>query len=113
MLPLKLLLEDPLVLPFMLQMCFSILQQEANRLLLQVKQEKMDRDDCNLDLKVEVNISSECSLSSGECLHLLDVVVQTSGWVRPHMRVPRAEPDQETGCYGNSSGYFGVFCCIC
>lgn len=39
----------------------------------------MDRDDCNLDLKVEVNISSECSLSSGECLHRLDIVVQTCG----------------------------------
>lgn len=79
MLPLKLLQEDPLVLPVMLQMCFSVLQQEANRLLLQVKQERMDKDDCNLDLKVEVNISSECSLSSGECLHQLNIVVQTSG----------------------------------
>lgn len=32
-----------------------------------VKQEKVERDDCNLDLKVEVNIRSECGLSTGEC----------------------------------------------
>lgn len=57
------------------QQSFSVLQQEENRLLLQVKQEKVDRDDCNLDLKVEVNISSECSLSSGECLRLQDMAV--------------------------------------
>lgn len=36
-----------------------------------MKQEQADGDDCNLDLKVEVNVSSECSLSSGECLHPL------------------------------------------
>lgn len=44
-----------------------------------MKQEKAERDDCNLDLKVEVNISSECSLSSGECLHPLDMALQMSG----------------------------------
>lgn len=51
----------------------SVSQQDENRLLLQVKQEKADGEaTCNLDLKVEVNISSECSLSSGECLGLLE-----------------------------------------
>lgn len=43
-----------------------MLQQDKSRLLPQVKQEKTD--DCNLDLKVEVNISSECSASPGERL---------------------------------------------
>lgn len=43
-----------------------LLQQDKNRLLPQVKQEGADRDNCNLDLKVEVNISSGCSLSPGE-----------------------------------------------
>lgn len=32
-----------------------------------VKQEKVEGDDCNLDLKVEVNIRAECGLSTGEC----------------------------------------------
>lgn len=45
-----------------------MLQQDKNRLLPQVKQEEADRDNCNLDLKVEVNISSGCSLSPGEWL---------------------------------------------
>lgn len=45
------------------------MQQGDNRLLPQVKQEAADGDNCNLDLKVEVNISSECSLSPGECPH--------------------------------------------
>lgn len=52
-----------------------MLQQDENRLLPQVKQEKADRDNCNLDLKVEVNISSECSLPPGECLHNLFAAV--------------------------------------
>lgn len=43
-----------------------MLQQDKIRLLPQVKQEKTD--DCNLDLKVEVNITSECSVSPGEWL---------------------------------------------
>lgn len=45
-----------------------MLQQDENRLLPQVKQEEADRDNCDLDLKVEVNISSGCSLSPGEWL---------------------------------------------
>lgn len=32
-----------------------------------VKREKVERDGCNLDLKVEVNIRAECGLSTGEC----------------------------------------------
>lgn len=38
-------------------------QQEETKVLPLVKQE---RDDCNLDLKVEVNIRGECGLSTGE-----------------------------------------------
>lgn len=54
--------------------CFFLLlstcsqQEEANGLLTLVKREKMEGDDCNLDLKVEVNIHSECGLSAGECV---------------------------------------------
>ncbi|XP_011615901.1 zinc finger protein 768-like isoform X1 [Takifugu rubripes] len=44
-----------------------ISKQDKIRLLPQVKQEKTD--DCNLDLKVEVNISSECSVSPGGAPH--------------------------------------------
>lgn len=40
-------------------------QQEESLPL--VKQEKVEGDDCNLDLKVEVNIRAECDLSTGEC----------------------------------------------
>lgn len=36
-------------------------------MLTLVKQEKVEGDDCNLDLKVEVNIRAECGLSTGEC----------------------------------------------
>lgn len=36
-------------------------------MLTLVKQEKEERDDCNLDVKVEVNIRAECGLSAGEC----------------------------------------------
>lgn len=36
-----------------------------------VKQEKVEGDDCNLDLKVEVNIRAECGLSTGEYCFLL------------------------------------------
>ncbi|XP_042340821.1 zinc finger and SCAN domain-containing protein 22-like isoform X2 [Plectropomus leopardus] len=39
-------------------------QAETNMFL--VKQEKVERDDCNLDLKVEVNIRAECGLSTVE-----------------------------------------------
>lgn len=84
----------------MLQSCFSVSPQEESRLLPQVKQEQAERGDCSLDLKVEVNVSSECSLSSGECLHL-----QMSGGVHPPRTVTRAELDQRPGCHGNSTGY--------
>ncbi|XP_029951066.1 zinc finger protein 628-like [Salarias fasciatus] len=39
-------------------------QQEDAKSLLLVKQEEEDRDECNLDLKVEVNIRAECGLST-------------------------------------------------
>ncbi|XP_076585099.1 uncharacterized protein LOC143319773 isoform X1 [Chaetodon auriga] len=42
--------------------CIS--KQEEINLLPVVKQEKVERDDCNLDLKVEVNIRAECGLST-------------------------------------------------
>lgn len=54
--------------------CFFLLlftytqQEEANGLLTFIKQEKVERDDCNLDLKLEVNIHPECGLSSGKCV---------------------------------------------
>lgn len=53
------------VLTFLL--LFTLSQQEEAKGLPLVKQEKVERDDCNLDLKVEVNIRSECGLSTGEC----------------------------------------------
>ena len=46
---------------------FAVSQQEESKVLPLVKQENVERDDCNLDLKVEVNIRSECGLSAGEC----------------------------------------------
>lgn len=52
---------------FMFQLLFTVLQQEEANMLPLVKQEKVERDDCNLDLKVEVNIRAECGLSAGEC----------------------------------------------
>lgn len=42
-----------------------------------VKQEKVEGDDCNLDLKVEVNIRAECGLSTGECNSVHDSEVST------------------------------------
>ncbi|XP_031596215.1 zinc finger protein 16-like isoform X3 [Oreochromis aureus] len=39
-------------------------KQEEAKMLTLVKQEKEERDDCNLDLKVEVNIRAECGLSA-------------------------------------------------
>lgn len=44
----------------------TLSRQEETKGLPLVKQEKVERDDCNLDLKVEVNIRSECGLSTGE-----------------------------------------------
>lgn len=41
-------------------------QQAETKVLPVVKREEEDRDDCNLDLKVEVNIKAECGLSAGE-----------------------------------------------
>ncbi|KAG7235887.1 hypothetical protein INR49_002085 [Caranx melampygus] len=41
-----------------------ISKQEETKVLPMVKQEKVERDDCNLDLKVEVNIRAECGLST-------------------------------------------------
>ena len=35
--------------------------------MLLVKQEKEERNNCNLDLKVEVNIRADGGLSDGEC----------------------------------------------
>uniref|UniRef100_UPI0037E919B7 uncharacterized protein n=1 Tax=Semicossyphus pulcher TaxID=241346 RepID=UPI0037E919B7 len=58
------------------------LSQEENQLFPQVKQEKEERDDCNLDLKVEVNIRAECGLSAAlepsEETPPRDMVVDTS-----------------------------------
>ncbi|XP_040001170.1 zinc finger protein 316-like isoform X2 [Xiphias gladius] len=42
----------------------QISKQEETKVLPLVKQEKVERDDCNLDLKVEVNIMAECGLST-------------------------------------------------
>lgn len=50
-----------------LKLFFTVRQQEETNVLPLVKQEKVERDDCNLDLKVEVNIRAECGLSAGEC----------------------------------------------
>lgn len=46
---------------------FTVSQQEETNALPLVKREKVERDGCNLDLKVEVNIRAECGLSTGEC----------------------------------------------
>lgn len=51
----------------MFQLLFTVSQQEETKVLPLVKQEKVEKDDCNLDLKVEVNIRAECGLSAGEC----------------------------------------------
>ncbi|KAM9314736.1 uncharacterized protein KZ484_024395 [Pholidichthys leucotaenia] len=60
----------------------QVSKQEGSKVLPLVKQEKEDGDDCNLDLKVEVNIRADCGLStdleqSEDHLHT-DVVVDTS-----------------------------------
>ncbi|XP_031732171.1 uncharacterized protein LOC116399278 [Anarrhichthys ocellatus] len=46
------------------KLLFTVSQQEETTLLPLVKQEKVESDDCNLDLKVEVNIRAECDLST-------------------------------------------------
>ncbi|XP_068178800.1 uncharacterized protein [Antennarius striatus] len=43
--------------------CFICMSKEASKMSPLVKQEKLERNDCNLDLKVEVNIRSECGLA--------------------------------------------------
>lgn len=54
--------------------CFFLLlftysqQEAANGLLTFVKQEKVEGNNCNLDLKVEVNIHPDCGLSAGKCV---------------------------------------------
>lgn len=50
-------------------------QEEANGLLTFVKQEKVEGDDCNLDLKLEVNIHPECGLSAGKCVSRMERAV--------------------------------------
>uniref|UniRef100_A0AAQ6IQ03 C2H2-type domain-containing protein n=1 Tax=Anabas testudineus TaxID=64144 RepID=A0AAQ6IQ03_ANATE len=59
--------DQPLVLPPPAtsegKACHQI-SKEDSKVLPLVKQEKVERDDCNLDLKVEVNIRAECGLST-------------------------------------------------
>ncbi|XP_035515369.1 uncharacterized protein LOC118326476 [Morone saxatilis] len=43
---------------------FHRISKDETKVLPLVKQEKVERDDCNLDLKVEVNIRAECGLST-------------------------------------------------
>ncbi|KAK2919585.1 hypothetical protein Q8A73_003956 [Channa argus] len=43
---------------------FHHISKEETKVLPLVKQEKVEQDDCNLDLKVEVNIRAECGLST-------------------------------------------------
>lgn len=64
-----------------------------------VKQEKVEREDCNLDLKVEVNIRAECGLSTGECgfvhesvrvssiLHMVPMVTLVLIQVKQNMKI--------------------------
>ncbi|XP_029289070.1 zinc finger and BTB domain-containing protein 34-like [Cottoperca gobio] len=60
--------QQPMVLPLPAasedKTLHLISTQEETNVLPLVKQEKMERDDCNLDLKVEVNIRAECGLST-------------------------------------------------
>lgn len=49
----------------------QISKQEETTVLPLVKQEKLERDDCNLDLKVEVNIRAECGLTAVWTVHFL------------------------------------------
>ncbi|XP_056136391.1 zinc finger protein 236-like [Lampris incognitus] len=51
------------------------MSQEDPKVLSMVKQEKVERDDCNLDLKVEVNIRAECGLASEDLLEHLDSTI--------------------------------------
>lgn len=82
-------------------------QEEANGLLTLVKREKVEGDDCNLDLKVEVNIHSECGLSAGECVSRTGLrpwfsIKKLAGHLRRSARFPFVsvnpglEPSEET-----------------
>ncbi|XP_029989199.1 zinc finger protein 316-like isoform X2 [Sphaeramia orbicularis] len=71
---------------------FHHISKEDAKVLPVVKQEKVERDDCNLDLKVEVNIRAECGLStalesseetSGEIVLEHDVTSITSSTTQP------------------------------
>ncbi|XP_059191219.1 PR domain zinc finger protein 1-like [Centropristis striata] len=59
-----------------------ISKHEETKVLPLVKQEKVEKDDCNLDLKVEVNIRAECGLSTAmepsEETPSSDIVLHTS-----------------------------------
>ncbi|XP_040892975.1 zinc finger protein 316-like [Toxotes jaculatrix] len=57
-------LVPPLPAPSEDKSFHHISKQEETKVLPLVKQEKVERDDCNLDLKVEVNIRAECGLST-------------------------------------------------
>lgn len=57
---------------FFLLLFTDLQQEEANGLLTFVKREKVEGVDCNLDLKVEVNIHPECGLSAGKRLSRLE-----------------------------------------
>ncbi|KAM3623757.1 uncharacterized protein V6R79_015243 [Siganus canaliculatus] len=58
------------------------MSKEETKALPLVKQERVERDDCNLDLKVEVNIRAECGLSaaleSSEEFPASDALLDTS-----------------------------------
>ncbi|XP_037617440.1 zinc finger protein 316-like isoform X1 [Sebastes umbrosus] len=64
------------------KLLFTVSQQEETNVLPLVKQERVERDDCNLDLKVEVNIRAECGLSTAmepsEEIPPSDIVLDTS-----------------------------------
>lgn len=60
---------------FLLAAFTHVQQEETNGLLTLVKREKVEGDDCNLDLKVEVNIHPECGLSAGECISTMECMV--------------------------------------
>nr|XP_046256316.1 uncharacterized protein LOC124065185 [Scatophagus argus] len=77
--------HQPLVLPLPVSSedkPFHLISKEETKVLPLVKQEKVERDDCNLDLKVEVNIRSGCGLSTAlevsEETPPSDIVLDTS-----------------------------------
>lgn len=54
--------------------CLAHSQQDDGKVQPLVKQEEVEREDCNLDLKVEVNIRAECGLAAGECFIRMDTM---------------------------------------